>query len=250
MLTWTNTSNTGTSVTPYQNATIVNAVTGGYYMWVPTARDLIIGDQLAPISNESARTSTTCYMRGLSEKLRIQSSSGLPWFHRRICFTYKGIDPFQRQYAGDTGGPQIQLENTNGFTRLFFNAQVNNTPNWNNNVNALIFKGAQGVDWSDIITAPTDTRRITVKFDKTWTYRSGNANGMVRETKLYHPMNKNLVYGDDEAGTSESTNMYSVDSKAGMGDYYVVDMIVSGSGGTSSDLLRIDSTATLYWHEK
>jgi hypothetical protein len=26
-----------------------------------------------------------------------------------------------------------------------------------------------------------------VKFDRTWTYKSGNASGTVRETKLWHP---------------------------------------------------------------
>lgn len=63
-------------------------------------------------------------------------------------------------------------------------------------------------------------------------------------------MNKNLVYNDDEAGTSESTGYYSVDSKAGMGDYYVLDLMSGGQGATASDLLRLDLSSSLYWHEK
>jgi hypothetical protein len=250
MLTWTNTTPTGAQVTPRQDAAIVNGNSGGYFLWCPTARDLLLGDNLAPVANESARTSTSCYMRGLSEVIRIQTSSAQPWFHRRICFTYKGIDPFQRTFPGDTGAQQLFIENSNGYARLMLNSQVNNTPNYINNANSIIFKGAQGVDWSDVITAPTDTRRITVKFDRTWTYKSGNASGTVRETKLWHPMNKNLVYNDDEAGTSESTGYYSVDSKAGMGDYYVLDLMSGGQGATASDLLRLDLSSSLYWHEK
>uniref|UniRef100_A0AAU6S592 Capsid protein n=1 Tax=Myotis emarginatus feces associated gemycircularvirus 2 TaxID=3139992 RepID=A0AAU6S592_9VIRU len=250
MLAWTNTGTTGASITPKQDATYISAATGAFYIWCATSRDLLVGGQLAPKANESARTATTCYMRGLSEKLRIQSSSGLPWFHRRICFTAKGPTPYRLQYTGDSGAAAVELENSNGYVRFWQNQAVNNTTNYQNEVFALIFKGAQGVDWSDLITAPVDQRRITVKFDKTWTYRSGNANGMVKETKLWHAMNHNLVYNDDEAGTAEGTSAFSTTSKAGMGDYYVIDIIGGGAGGTASDILRIDSTSSLYWHEK
>lgn len=250
MLTWSNTSATGTSIAPRQDAAYINGSTGGAFVWVPTARDLVIGADLAQVANESARTATTCYMRGLSEHLRIQTSTGLPWFHRRICFTYKGIDPFRRTFTGDTGTPQTYLESSNGYTRLLFNAQVNTTPNWNNQVQSIMFKGTQGVDWDDTITAPLDTRRITVKFDKNWCYRSGNANGIAKEVKLWHGMNKNLVYDDDEAGTTETTSYFSVDSKAGMGDYYVVDFFTAGTGGGTADLLRLSISSNLYWHEK
>lgn len=250
MLTWTNTNGTGASQTPAQGPAFINAVNGGTFLWQATARDLTAGANLATVSNESARTATTCYMRGLSEHLRMQTSSGLPWFHRRICFTAKGDDPWRITFAGDTGTPTSFLENSNGFTRLLFNANINSTQNWLNQINAVIFKGAQGVDWSDPIIAPLDTRRITVKFDKTWTMQSGNTQGIVRERKLWHPMNKSLVYDDDETGIGESTSYDSVTSKAGMGDYYVLDIFASGTGGTSSDLLRLEANSTLYWHEK
>ncbi|AGU67664.1 capsid protein [Gerygone associated gemycircularvirus 3] len=250
MLTWTNTTTSGGQVSPRPDAAYVKGDTGGSFLWVPTARDLVVGSNLATIALESARTSTTCYMRGLSEKLRLSTSSGVPWFHRRICFTFKGAQPFQSNFTGDTGSNQLYLENSNGLTRLMFNQAVTIPPNYQNQINSVIFKGAQGVDWSDVIIAPIDTRRISLKYDRTWTYRSGNANGTVMEKKMYHPMNKNIVYDDDESGTSETTSYYSVDSKAGMGDYYVWDIFTSGPGGTATDLLRCDISSTLYWHEK
>jgi len=63
-------------------------------------------------------------------------------------------------------------------------------------------------------------------------------------------MNKNLVYDDDESGDNETTNYYSVDSRAGMGDYYIYDIITPGAGGVASDQILLTSNASLYWHEK
>lgn len=249
MLSWSNTTSAGAQQSPSVGPAYVNASTGGLFLWVASARDLTTGTAQSTVTLESARTATTCYMRGLSENVRIQTSSGLPWFHRRICFTSKGPSPFLQTF-GDTGASQQILETTSGMTRLWFNNSINNTPNYVNQVYSIIFKGAQGVDWADAITAPVDTRRISVKFNQTWTMQSGNTNGIVRERKLWHPMNSNLVYDDDESGTSETTSYYSTESKAGMGDYYVIDIIQPGVGGSTSDLLMLNSTSSLYWHEK
>ena len=77
MLTWSNTTSTGAS-----KATAVGPlyVAGNGYavaLWCPTARDLTLFNGNAnSITQEAARTSTTCYMRGVSEKIRIQTSSG------------------------------------------------------------------------------------------------------------------------------------------------------------------------------
>jgi hypothetical protein len=133
---------------------------------------------------------------------------------------------------------------------LWFNLDVNASPNTRNNIDGIIFKGAKGVDWNDPIVAPVDTRRVSLKYDKCITVRSGNANGAVLEKKLWHGMNKNLVYDDDETGDSESTSYSSVDSKPGMGDYYVLDIIQAGTGGTTGDAILVQANSTLYWHEK
>jgi len=252
MLTVSNTDSNGASITPAAGSAYASATNAGLFLWCATARDLSPANQGASstVTLEASRTATSCYMRGLSEKIRLQTSSGVPWFHRRICFTYKGADPFRVSRTGDTGGPQWMSETSNGIARLWFNASVNNTPNYVNSINGIVFKGTQGQDWNDVLTAPVDNRRVTLKFDKTWTLQSSNNNGLVRERKLWHGMNKTLVYDDDEGGAFETQSNYSVESKAGMGDYYVMDYFIPGAGGTSSDLIRIDSTSTLYWHEK
>lgn len=252
MLTWSNTTNSGAARSPAVGPLFVNGSQLGTFLWVATARDLTPGTTggLATVANESSRTASTCYMRGLSEHIRIQTSSGVPWFHRRICFTSKGqslVSPL----AGDTGALFPYLETSNGMVRPFINITIDSTlQNYRNNLFNVVFKGQEGVDWNDIVSAPLDTRRISVKFDKTWTLHSGNTNGIVRERKLWHGMNHNLVYDDDESGLTEAPAFYSTDSKAGMGDYYVLDLIVPGTSATSSDAIRLETTSSLYWHEK
>lgn len=190
-------------------------------------------------------------MKGLSEHLRIQTNTGIPWFHRRICFTLKGLNVFNSPISTDSPTVGfVYADTSNGMERLWVNENVNAM---NGTIAAqvgVLFKGVIAKDWNDYILAPVDTGRVSVKFDKTWTMQSGNASGIVRERKLWHAMNKNLVYDDDENGDMETPSYFSSDSRAGMGDYYVVDFIQAGTGGTSSDLLQLSSVSTLYWHEK
>lgn len=250
MLSWSNTNGTGGTQTVSLGNLLVAGSTG--YAWVPwqaTAQDL---DALSTVPNDANRTATSCYMVGLAENLKFQTSSGLPWFHRRICFTIKGPNPFASISTLDTPNQTTNFfaDTTNGMERLFFNLQVNSSTTTLANQQALLFKGIQGKDWIDPITAPVDNLRVSVKFDNTRTISSGNSNGIVRERKIFHPMRKNLIYDDEEAGESKQSSYYSVDSKLGMGDYYVLDIIQPGTGGTSTDLLLLSATSTLYWHEK
>lgn len=182
----------------------------------------------------------------------MQSNSGMPWFHRRICFTSRGNSPFQTVSTSDTPlNPSIPYADTsNGIQRLFLNANINLTPVTLAAQQGVIFKGAVQQDWTDTIIAPLDTARIDVKFDKTWTMQSGNANGFVKERKLWHKMERNIIYDEDEAGEVESSTYFSTNTKAGMGDYYVLDIFSAGQTATTADVLLISANSTMYWHEK
>ncbi|AGU67672.1 capsid protein [Blackbird associated gemycircularvirus 1] len=253
MLTWTNTSSeNGGSVTPGIGSLVVNARDGLEMIFCPHRHGSVFSSGTSTVAQVPLRTATSCYMRGFAENIRIQSSSGIPWFHRRICFTHKGDAPFRELAAGDTPVNTFSplVETSNGMQRLAFNLTINAQANTRNAMKNYLFKGAQGRDWNNLIVAPVDTSRVTLKFDKTWTYRSGNANGMVKETKLFHPMNQTLVYDDDENGDIEQDSYYSVASKAGMGDYYVMDFIQPGLGGSVTDLLAMHFNSTMYWHER
>lgn len=249
MLGWSNTTSAGTSQNISQTPLYVNGATNGMVVWCPTAMDL---DDDALVRNPAQRTSSVIYAKGLSEHLRIQTSSGIPWFHRRCCLAVRGITALS---TTQTGGTPLQpytpyLETSNGIQRKLFNLFINGSQIQIDSILGLIFKGQQNIDWTDIITAPLDPTRVDVKFDKTWTLQSGNNNGVVRERKLWHPMNKNLYYDEDENGETESSNYFSTDSKRGMGDYYVIDFFVAGAGGSTSDLLQMFPSSTMYWHER
>lgn len=252
MLSFSNTTITGDSRPLTAGSLIVPGGSTGIMAWCPTARDLTNADGHNTIALEAARTSTTCFMVGLSERIRIQTATGSPWMWRRICFRLRGPNPFH--YAQSEDAPAIPysdfLETSNGFQRVLLNQSVNTMTETSNAQQALLFKGQEGIDWSDILTAPVDTRRVDLSYDKYRKISSGNASGVLREFNLWHRMKKNIVYDDDENGGGEATSYYSVDSKPGMGDFIVYDIFVPGMGSTAGDALSFNTTSSLYWHEK
>ena len=252
MLSWSNTKADGTSqpITAASSG-YVNGNATGVFLFCPTAMDLTT-PSTHTYPQEAGRTSRECYMKGFSEHLRLQTSSGIPWFHRRICFTSKGVSPFNTIAPSDTPVNNFTpyLETSNGLERLWFNEVINGMGNTLSAQYGILFKGQQNQDWNDLIVAPVDTSRVTLKFDKTWTLKSGNASGTIYERKLWHPMNKNLVYDDDETGVAEYSSHFSVNSKAGMGDYYIMDIFTAGLNATSTDQINVYANSTMYWHEK
>lgn len=255
MLSFSNTGGTGNSVTVGQGSLYVNGSTGfAMSVFCPTARSLATAGATNQVTDTNDRTSVTCYMRGYKEDVRVQTNSPAPWLWRRVCFTYKG-DDFLEGVPNNNATAFVQnylpySDTSIGMARKWFNLQVNNMPETVTAFNAIIFKGRQGFDWNDIITAKVDNTRITVKSDHVRRITTGNNAGHFSERKLWYPMNSNLVYDDDEVGGQMETSYTSVDAKAGMGDYYIVDYIVPGVAATSSDLININCTASLYWHEK
>lgn len=222
-------------------------VTDGHcFVFVPTARDLTTssgGDTGFP-ADAATRTATTCFMRGLSEQIEIQIADGIPWQWRRICFTFKGTD----QLIPVTTGFNPFLETSSGFTRV-----INQPPpTTRTNIESVLFKGSRGADWSSIITAPVDTTRVTLRYDKTMTIASGNDSGSIRKYNRWHPMNKNLIYDDDEEGGEEDPpgSKYSVRSKPGMGDYVIVDYFLPRYGAVLANQMTLSIGASLYWHER
>ena len=253
MLTWSNTTATGASKATAVGPLYVAGNTYAVALWCPSARDLTLFNGNAnSVTQEAARTSTTCFMRGVSEKIRIQTSSGAPWIWRRICFAHRGNSPFNTNQPGDTpiNSATQYIDSSQGMGRLFLNQNVNTMGNTQAAQFEILFRGRAGQDWGDPLIAPIDTRRVDLKSDKTVRISSGNANGILREYKRWHPMNKNITYEDDENGEVEDTSYFSVDDKRGMGDYYIMDIFVPGTGAGTGDLLQVSSTATLYWHEK
>lgn len=256
MLPWTNsTSSSQTGGTSYGTAPAV--VVGGLgtqqsacFVWCATARDLTVSSSIGQASSnvayDNVRTASTCYMVGLKEMIQIQTVTAVPWEWRRICFTMKGP-----QLAQTTGsGYTISAETGNGWMRVLNQFPGDPSSGAQGALMSLLFRGNFGSDWMDPFTAPTDQTRVTVKYDKTITIKADNEEGVMRNYSRWHPMYSNLVYDDDELGSLKSSATMSVDGKAGMGDYFVIDLFRSRAGSTSTDQLLFRPQATLYWHER
>lgn len=237
----------GSAATAANGAANVSGPNPTALIWCATARDNSVsnGGAGAGKFQQSTRSSTTCYMRGLKETISITTNSGAAWQWRRICFCF-------RNTALLLPGVVPYVENSNGFGRYMYNLSSGSTTD-NAAASALsgfLFKGVIAVDWNSQLTAPVDTSRVDLKYDKTFTIQSGNSLGVLKTYKLWHPMNKNLTYDDDEQAGGMNTSYYSVTDKRGMGDYYIVDFIYPTFGSATTDTLYFGPQATLYWHEK
>lgn len=257
MMTYANTStSSGTSVTIGPGPLLVNGRDGCISLFSPTAMDLTdSGGGLGAISEQATRTSTTCFMRGFSERIRIQTSSGIPWFWRRIVFSSKRPQVFnslsQSPSAVQTNGNNPAfIDTSNGMERLYFNQAINIADQTIAQWYTILFRGVRDKDWTDPLTAAVDPTRVDLMSDTHHTIRSGNQAGTVKDYKKYVSMNKNLVYDDDESGDGESSSYTSVQDKRGLGDVYILDLFYPGTGATVTDLLQLTSSSNLYWHEK
>lgn len=214
------------------------------YIWCATARDLTeLSGAPNQVINESARNSTTCYMRGLKEKITFSSNDATPWLWRRIVIFSK--NPNYRSSttgSGTTFSPYI--ENSAGYARVV------NQPFQGAAYDDGLWKGQINVDWDDFMTAPVDTRRNDVAYDKTITISSGAQLGTYRSYNRWHAINKNLTYDDDEAGQTMQYSHFSTMDKRGCGDMYVIDVFKPGAGAQAGSILYFKPEATLYWHEK
>nr|QCX29380.1 capsid protein [Plant associated genomovirus 7]QCX29382.1 capsid protein [Plant associated genomovirus 7]QCX29384.1 capsid protein [Plant associated genomovirus 7] len=220
------------------------------FPWICTWRD---NSRQGTKYDTAVRTASTCYMRGLKERIRLTTNDGTQWLWRRVCFTWRGSELFQQSQTGATYA--LQTGTAPGLT---FNRVVNDFNNLTstpgvaarNALIGLIFKGAAGIDWTNYFSAPIDTDLVTLKYDKTTSLASGNQNGKQIVFNRWHPMNKNLTYADDESGELTTPAGASTRAKKGMGDYYVIDMFTNATPQNANSALAFAPEATLYWHEK
>lgn len=246
MLVYTNVTSDrvpGATFTP-SDPTLIGGGNVYNFLWCATARNGQTGRSSTDVSgiDEATRTATTCYMRGLKERAWVQTNTGLPWYWRRIVFRAKGL---QNVVAQTTTAPFVS-GTTNGWRRTV--AELVGVPL--QNLHTILFQGNFNSDWANPLNAKVDTRRVTVMSDRTRSISAGNDRGVLRSYNQWIPMNKNLVYDDDQNGGDEDEAQFSVTSNAGMGDVYIWDMFAPRSGSSNTDQLIFNPQATLYWHEK
>lgn len=228
-------------------ATVLSSATSNLFLFSPTHRI-----QSSPgLSNNfsfnpsAQRTSQTTFARGIKETVRLTWDNGTSWWYRRIVFQLRQ-DP---GIVAPTGyGPvsvaQISASAVPQTARV---TMQNPTPGV---VQALIFKGVPGTDWNDDITAPVDHQRNRVMYDRTFSMNCPSGTVTNRTFKFYHPLNKTIIYNDDENNTGIGQTGYSATSSSPLGDIYILDVFKSASNpGTAAQLL-FTPECTYYWHER
>lgn len=214
--------------------TTVPSAGGGVYIFSPTAR---VFD--ATGNSAMARNSQTCFVRGFKERISMRMSDGAGWRWRRIVFACKGL-PY-------TTTGRINLDTSAGYARVMTSIRGST---FLPNITEVLFKGRVDIDWQNFFTAKVDTQRVTVISDKTRTIGNGNTSPRYIKHSEWYPINKNIVYGDDEAGGAMTNNIYSTTAKPGIGDIFIMDFFDCADGTANAHSLVVDPECTYYWHEK
>jgi hypothetical protein len=207
-------------------------------LFSPNFRDKSSSDP----NSKATRETDTIYARGFKERATLISNSPASWRWRRIVFACKGLN--QLLGAGATG-----LETSNGYVRLVPDYASASATTSRNNLEAILFRGNSLTDWINQITAKVDTQRVTLLSDKTRTLNSGNALGKYFKHSQWYPINKNIVYSNDENGEVENSSSVSTTAKPGMGDVFIADYFEC-STNQATDTLFFEPECTFYWHEK
>lgn len=211
-----------------------------FFIWNATARPGEYSDSTRGSKYDtSLRTSESIYAKGLKERLTLETNNAAPWEWRRICFTSK--DSFG---STDPDTATLFRRTSNGMVRLV-SAQA--LPTY---LNDQLFDGQRNQDWLSAITAPVSTKHFTIRYDKTRVIKSTNNAGTIRNYNLWHSMEKNIVYAGEQEGETMVDESTSVTGKAGMGNYYVVDIFRKHGVNDDQSTLTFTPEATFYWHEK
>lgn len=214
-------------------------------LFSPSARRLCHSSQ-----GESTRERQVTFSVGYKERVEVVITGGGVWKWRHIVFTYKGTglwgqdvtwnEPFHDASTDPDGCNMVRL--------------ISQPPSdQHNEIRRILWDGHEGLDWASEFSAKADTSRISLLYDRTFTFNPRNESGFAQTIRLWHPTRKLLYYDEDEsAGKSHAGGSYmSVDGKPGMGDLYVYDivaLVVPAAAGNAS--LTWIPQGTYYWHER
>lgn len=219
----------------------VMAPTGGtilWHIWPATARNTSL---VSSSYSKHTRNRKTIFVKGLKETVHMEAATNESWQWRRIVFSVKAL-------ARHTSASEYVASTiTHGYMRGV--RPVNPGP-FRDAIEEILFQGTSQIDWLTSMVAPINTASVTLHSDVTRLIQSKNNGGTMRTYKLWTPINKSLIYRDQEQGGIDDSKLWSVDDKRGMGDLYVVDLFRPGLNAQPADVLDWRPNATLYWHEK
>jgi len=246
---------------PFNNAGIKNgtieeieisAANGNsYFLWCMTGRYYSQDDSPNMIAQ---RTKKNTYAVGLKERMLFKTSDGNPWYWRRIVFSMYGTSAFAVDPSSNTIDFPTVFSTGPNYQRGFVSMGSDSVATAEmivarNNIRERVFRGVAGTDWLDYLTAPTNTGRVKIVYDKLTRIDSGNDEGGYKVAKRWHPVHKRLEYADYESGRDEFGVEWSSENRKSCGDYYIMDIFApfTDAEGVS---LTIRCDATYYWHER
>lgn len=201
-------------------------------------------------SYEAYRTSTSTYVKGFSQTYTIIPSSSTCWWHRRIMFATKRLFGGSAAVSASIGAQVGPNSTSNLPMRDLGNITEGPYDELRNDVLEELFAGTGGIDWISPFRASTDKRKVTVISDRSFNYSSSNEVPKPRVIRVYDAINKSLVYADEQNGLDMAPVPYSVNTKVGVGNIYVLDFYFCPAPDDPEDALTVSSQSTYYWHEK
>jgi len=239
---------TGIRINPITINTNANGV--HHLLYCPTAKYMVPNNA----SYLPRRTATRTYVKGISETWTVAPADQSTWWWRRICFSIKGL--YQNQNFTVMSRISSETSASSGSSRKLLDLTGESTGIYQSvydTLQELIFQGVKTTDWTDVMLAKLDKTRINVHYDKRMTISSGNDRPRPIVKKLYHPINKTVQYDDQENGLDIGPAPYSVESKQGTGDIFILDLFSckapDATDATKSGL-NLECQSTYYWHEK
>lgn len=213
-----------------------------------------------------ARNSENVFFRGLAERVILQNGNVGDLYHRRIVF-----------WSNERFTQGAPLQSLVAPTLYFRPLRPLVLAGADEAIPKLLFKGIRGVDWAHYITAPIDTKRITLVSDKIKKIPVKFAAQNFGETDIHAVgsaiykrstfVNKTIPYDDEESGArdverdeflSDAGAPWAARGGTSPGNLYVFDLF-NVNASITTDIIPEDDTyqrpvisfdTTVYWHEK
>ena len=214
-----------------------------YFLWSPTYLEQ------NEESYDYVRNTQNVYFRGVQDRVFLSASFAFTW--RRVCFfSYEQFVPalpFFVEPAVPTD-PQIMRR---PLRRI--------TPKTAEEFFAYAWKGTVDIDFTENTrwNAPLDDKLLTIVYDRSVTINpnyappDGATYGKSMTRKMWHPVNKNLMYSDKENGSTPSTAGWTAMCPNSPGNFYILDIFSTGQDlpGDTTGVGSFGSEVTVYWHE-
>jgi hypothetical protein len=214
-----------------------------YFLWSPSYLEQ--QDE----SYDYVRNAQSVFFRGVQDRVFLSAAFAFTW--RRVCFfSYEQlvagipffVDPSNEEDPHIVRRPLREINPKNASD--FF---------------AYAWKGTVGVDFSENTrwNAPLDDKLLTIVYDRSCTINpnyaapQGATFGKSMTRKMWHLVNKTIMYTDKENGSTPQTTGWSSMSPNSPGNFYILDIFSTGQDlpGDTTGVGEFGSEATVYWHE-